>query len=85
MCRDFGYFGASAALLPDEFMSLVKKGPGHKHNQGNLGMPKFLSWLKTQRAGLIGQPSSIKAVSGLVLPSNYDVKKDVCQNTTYTR
>ncbi len=61
VCREFWYFGASAPLLPSEFMSLVKKGPAHKHNQDNPHVPKFLSWLKAQRSGLIGQPSSIKA------------------------
>jgi len=57
VCREFWYFGASAPILPTEFMSLVKKGPAHKHNQDNPYVPKFLSWLKTHRSGLRGPPS----------------------------
>lgn len=57
ICERFWYFGCNAKRIPDKFMSLVKKGPGHKHNIGNPSVPAFLAWLHCFEPGWHGEPS----------------------------
>nr|WP_314459530.1 hypothetical protein [uncultured Neisseria sp.] len=59
ICEDFWYFGSKAPLLPEKFLGIVKKGPGHKNiNDQNL-VSSFLDWLSIHEKGLIGKPSSL--------------------------
>jgi hypothetical protein len=59
VCEQFWYFGSNAKLIPERFMSLVKKGPAHKHNAGNPAVPAFLTWLQRFEPGRRGEPSGL--------------------------
>ena len=60
ICKDFWYFGSKAPLLPEKFLGIVKKGPGHKNiNDQNL-VSSFLDWLSIHEKGIIGKPSSLE-------------------------
>lgn len=57
VCERFWYFGGNAKQIPARFMSLVKRGPAHKHNIGNPAVPDFLTWLQGFESGRHGEPS----------------------------
>lgn len=60
ICEDFWYFGNKAPFLPENFLGIVKKGPGHKNiNDQNL-VSSFLDWLSIHKKGIIGKPSSLE-------------------------
>jgi hypothetical protein len=61
ICEQFWYFGSVAPEIPLEYRSVVKKGPGHKHNVNNAVVPDFLSWVRSFPVGKNGEPSGIKA------------------------
>ena len=60
ICEDFWYFGNKAPLLPENFLGIVKKGPGHKNINDQILASSFLDWLAMYEKGIIGKPSSLE-------------------------
>ena len=60
ICEDFWYFGSKAPLLPEKFLGIVKKGPGHKNINDQNFVSSFLDWLSIHEKGIIGKPSSLE-------------------------
>jgi hypothetical protein len=42
----FYYFGKDAIDVPEEFSSIIKKGPGHKSNFNESLINEFIAWLR---------------------------------------
>lgn len=57
----FWYFGDQAPEIPNEFRSLIKKGPAHKNENDSKLIRDFVSWVSSNyRPGLHGYPRDRK-------------------------
>lgn len=76
----FFYFGDQPVTLPEEFMGIVKKGPGHKTISDQQYTKDFIDWLKSlgyPPATMIGKPQMMKeAQNGRSVCSRRDREED---------
>lgn len=53
----FYYFGKDAIDIPEEFLSIIKKGPGHKSNFNEFLINELIEWLRENyKSGKKGNP-----------------------------
>lgn len=56
--KEFWYFGHNAVIIPDEFLGIRKKGPGHRSDFSEEYILKFLTWIKENyELGYRGNPN----------------------------
>jgi hypothetical protein len=56
VCEEFWYFGEDAPLLPSKFLTLCKKGPGHKCESSARVIAELVDWLAQFDPAVIGLP-----------------------------
>ena len=65
VCEQFWYFGGTAPLLPDQFLSGVKRGPGHRCDAMQPFIDGLARWLGSFEPGVRGEPFMKDALKAL--------------------
>lgn len=56
--NEFWYFGKNAVSIPDEFINICKKGPGHRSDFSENYISRFLGWIQENyERGYSGSPN----------------------------
>ena len=69
VCEKFWYLGNQAKMIPEEFLEIVKIGPGHKNTIDETLINDFMKWIGQFPRGVMGEPSSLSFCSSDKIPA----------------